>query len=44
MFTVRPFLSEKTKQKLILCNEFKDLIPYFGQDFKISDGMVEEIQ
>lgn len=43
MAVVRPFLSEKTKSKLVLCNDLKDLIPYFGPDYKISDGLVDEI-
>lgn len=43
MAVVRPFLSEKTKSKIVLCNELKDLIPYFGADYKISDGLVDEI-
>ena len=42
MTVVKPFLSEKTKQKIVLCNEFKDLFPYFGANFIISDGSGDE--
>ncbi|CAD8185050.1 unnamed protein product [Paramecium octaurelia] len=42
MTIVKPFLSERTKQKIILCNEYKDLYPYFGENFIISDGIGDE--
>ncbi|CAD8188142.1 unnamed protein product [Paramecium octaurelia] len=42
MTVVRPFLSEKTKSKIILCNEIKDLQVYFPENYQISDGQIGE--
>lgn len=42
MTIVKPFLSEKTKSKMILCNQMKDLHVYFAENYKISDGLIDE--
>ncbi|CAD8120736.1 unnamed protein product [Paramecium sonneborni] len=42
MAVVKPFLSEKTKSKIILCNTMKELQVYFSENYKISDGLVDE--
>ncbi|CAK69610.1 unnamed protein product (macronuclear) [Paramecium tetraurelia] len=42
MTVVRPFLSEKTKSKIALCNEIKDLKVYFPENYQISDGQIGE--
>ncbi|CAK65428.1 unnamed protein product (macronuclear) [Paramecium tetraurelia] len=42
MNIVRPFLNEKTKSKIILCNQMKDLQYYVGENYQISDGLIYE--
>ncbi|CAD8079724.1 unnamed protein product [Paramecium primaurelia] len=42
MTVIKPFLSEKTKSKIILCNQMKDLQQYVGENYQISDNLIYE--
>lgn len=41
MGIMRPFLSEKTKQKLVLLDKLEQLVPYFGENYKIPGDQTE---